>query len=233
MSNPDPQIPQLPSSLSLIQKLGAVALISGLLVAMVYEYTKPMIADNQRLALEAALYNVLPASASSRLTFRLQDNALTLVPDDTPNEGDLIYAGYDQDHKLVGIALTAAAQGYQDTVKILYAYDPYNSCIKDFVVLKSTETPGFGDKIATDESFLKNFECLDAKVNEEQSALAHDIKTVRHGTKKNPWEIDAIAGATITSNAVGRMLDKSGQLFHPAIAQNLNLLENAQRATQP
>ncbi|WAK01415.1 FMN-binding protein [Methylobacter sp. YRD-M1] len=233
MSTPEPQIPELPSSLSLIQKLGAVALISGLLVALVYEYTKPMIADNQRVALEGALFKVLPTSASSRLTFRLENSQLSPVPDDTPNDGNLVYAGYDKDHKLVGIALTAAAQGYQDMVKILYAYDPYHSCIKDFVVLKSTETPGFGDKIATDESFLKNFECLDARVNEEQSALAQAIRTVRHGTKKNPWEIDAIAGATITSNAVGRMLDKSGQLFHPAIAQNLNLLENAQRATQP
>jgi electron transport complex protein RnfG len=233
MNTPDPRIPELPSSLSLIQKLGAVALISGLLVAAVFEYTKPMIAENQRIALEGALSNVLPAGVRSRLTFRVQDGRLTPVPDDTPNDGSLIYAGYDKDHKLAGIALTAAAQGYQDTVKLLYAYDPYSGCIKDFVVLKSTETPGFGDKIATDESFLKNFECLDARVNEEQSALAHAIRTVRHGTKKSPWEIDAIAGATITSNAVGRMLDNSGQRIHPAIAQNLNLLENAQRTTQP
>ena len=30
------------------------------------------------------------------------------------------------------------------------------------------------------------------------------IKTVKHGSKKNPWEIDAISGATISSRAVGR-----------------------------
>lgn len=233
MNTPETPIPALPSSTTLIGKLGVVALISGLLVAMVYEYTKPIIAENQRAALEGALFKVLPASAESRLTYRLQDDRLVRVPDNTPNNGDLVYAGYDKDRKLVGIALTAAAQGYQDTVRILYAYDPYNSCITGFAVLKSTETPGFGDKITKDAAFLENFKCLDAKVNDERSALAHAIKTVRHGTKQNPWEIDAISGSTITSNAVGRMLDKSGQLFHPVITKNLNLLENAQPATQP
>ena len=233
MNTPEPPIPALPSSTTLIGKLGVVALISGLLVAMVYEYTKPIIAENQRAALERALFKVLPASAESRLTYRLRDDRLVRVPDNTPNNGDLVYAGYDKDRKLVGIALTAAAQGYQDTVRILYAYDPYNSCITGFAVLKSTETPGFGDKIDKDPAFLENFQCLDAKVNDQGSALAHGIRTVRHGTKKNPWEIDAISGSTITSNAVGRMLDKSGQLFHPVIAKNLNLLENAQPATQP
>jgi electron transport complex protein RnfG len=233
MNTPEPPIPALPSSTSLISKLGVVALISGLLVALVYEYTKPMIADNQRAALEGAIFKVLPGSAESRLTYRLQDDRLVRVPDNTPSNGDLIYAGYDKDHKLVGIALMAAAQGYQDTVKILYAYDPYSSCITGFAVLKSTETPGFGDKITKDAAFLENFKCLDAKVNEERSALAHGIRTVRHGTKQNPWEIDAISGSTITSNAVGRMLDKSGQLFHPAIARNLDLLENYPAGNQP
>jgi len=216
--------PAMPSSFSLIRTLTLVALVSGLLVAWIYEYTKPIIDDNLRSALEGAFFKVLPA-AELRLSYRLQEGKLALVPNNTPNHGDLIYAGYDKAHKLVGIALTAAAPGYQDMVKILYGYDPYSHCITGFEVLKSTETPGFGDKISTDKDFLDNFNCLDANVNDERLALAHTIKTVRHGSKHNPWEIDAIAGATITSNAIGHMLNKSGQTFHPAIARHLNLLE--------
>ena len=137
----------------------------------------------------------------------------------------LVYAGYDKQHKFVGVAINAAAQGYQDMVKILYGYNPDNGCITGFDVLKSTETPGFGTKITTDKGFLANFKCLDAQVNVTQSGLAHKIITVRHGTKQHDWEIDAISGSTITSNAIGRMLNKSAQALHSVIARNLDVLK--------
>jgi electron transport complex protein RnfG len=223
------QVPALPSSTSLIVTLAVVAMLSGLLVVLVYEYTKPIIAENQRIATERAIFKVLP-DAVTRLTFLIKEEQLQLSDDKA--EGELIYAGYDKDNKLVGIAVNAAAQGYQDTVKILYGYNPFTGCITGFDVLKSTETPGFGTQISTNEEFLTNFNCLDANVNSQQTALINIIKTVRHGTKQQPWEIDAISGSTITSNAVGRMLNKSGQSLHPVIARNLSRLQQA-AANQP
>ena len=131
---------------------------------------------------ERAIFEVLP-KAKSRLTFVVEQDKLILADDQTI--GELIYAGYDQQNKLVGIAINAAAQGYQDTVKILYGYNPESGCITGFDVLKSTETPGFGTKITTDEGFLANFKCLDAQVNVAQSGLANAIKTLSYGVKKN------------------------------------------------
>ena len=230
MSNEqEQQVPALPSSTTLIVTLAVVAMLSGLLVVLVYEYTKPIIAENQRIATERAIFKVLP-DAVTRLTFLIREEQLQLSDDKA--EGELIYAGYDQDKNLVGIAVNAAGQGYQDTVKILYGYNPFTGCITGFDVLKSTETPGFGTQISTNEDFLANFVCLDGKVNVEQTALINTIKTVRHGTKQQPWEIDAISGSTITSNAVGRMLNKSGQSLHPVIARNLSRLQQA-AANQP
>jgi len=220
------KVPPLPSSISLISTLGVVAMLSGFLVVLVYEYTKPIIAENQRLATERAIFKVLP-KATSRLTFVIKDGQIKLANDKT--KGELIYAGYDAKNNFVGLALNAAEQGYQDIVKLLYGYQPDSGCITAYDVLKSTETPGFGTKIATDEQFLANFNCLDAKVNQEQSGLINVIKTVRHGSKNNPWEIDAISGSTITSNAVGRMFNKSGQALHPTIKKNLDLLKSAKQ----
>ncbi len=225
-NKPD-EIPPLPSSFSLIATLGVVAMISGFLVVLVYEYTKPIIAENQRLATERAIFKVLP-KASSRLTFSIKDGIIELADDKT--KGKLIYAGYDKQDNFVGMALNAAEQGYQDIVKLLYAYHPETGCITGYDVLKSTETPGFGTKITTDEAFLANFDCLDAIVNQEQNGLINVIRTVRHGTKKNPWEIDAISGSTITSNAVGRMFNKSGQKLHPVISKNLAFLKSAKQS---
>ncbi len=225
------EVPPLPSSFSLISTLGVVAMLSGFLVVLVYEYTKPIIAENQRLATERAIFKVLP-KAKSRLTFIIKEGKIELADDKA--KGELIYAGYDANDQFVGLAINAAEQGYQDIVKLLYGYQPDTGCITGYDVLKSTETPGFGTKITSDEAFLANFNCLDAKVNQEQSGLINVIKTVRHGTKKNAWEIDAISGSTITSNAVGRMFNKSGQALHPIIAQHLSLLKTAkQQKGQP
>ena len=59
------------------------------------------------------------------------------------------------------------------------------------------ETPGIGDKIITDQAFLKNFEALDVRVNPEMSALANAVKTVKHGSKTNAWQIDEIGRAHV------------------------------------
>jgi electron transport complex protein RnfG len=219
---PKEQQPQFPKSSVLITTLGIIAMLSGLLVVIVYEYTKPIIAENQRLATEKAIFKVLP-TAKTRLTFLVDGEKLKLANDKTI--GELLYAGYDENNQLVGVALNAAAQGYQDMVKLLYSYQPDTGCITGYDVLKSTETPGFGTKITSDEDFLANFNCLQADVNDAQTGLKNEIKTVRHGTKRHPFEIDAISGSTITSNAVGRMLNQSGQKLHPLIAKNLTLLK--------
>ncbi len=226
MSTPENKIPELPSSTKLIVTLATVAMISGLLVVLVYEFTKPIIAENQRLATERAIFTVVP-TAKSRLTFAVAKDKLVLANDKT--EAELIYAGYDENHKLVGIAINAAGQGYQDIVKILYGYNPASNCITGFDVLKSTETPGFGTKITTDKDFLANFKCLDTQVNVAQSGLANMIKTVRHGTKQHAWEIDAISGSTITSNAMGRMLNKSAQVLLPVITKNIDILKQGKQ----
>ncbi|MDQ7090912.1 MAG: FMN-binding protein [Methylococcales bacterium] len=223
MSESSEQQPQFPKSTTLISTLGIIAMIAGLLVVVVYEYTQPIIAENQRVATENAIFKVLP-TAKTRLTFLVDNNSLKQVDDKAT--GELLYAGYDSHKQLVGIALNAAAQGYQDVVKLLYSYQPETGCITAYDVLKSTETPGFGTKITTDEDFLANFNCLQAAVNEAQTGLENSIKTVRHGTKKHPFEIDAISGSTITSNAVGRMLNQSGQRLHPLVEKNLILLKH-------
>lgn len=224
MSGPERPAQALPSSSSLIVTLTLIAMLSGLLVVGMYEYTRPIIAENQRVATEKAIFDVLP-SAASRLTFLLVDGRL--VRSDDRAGGTLIYAGYDSQGKLVGMALPASAQGYQDTIRILYGYDPQSGCITGYNVLKSTETPGFGTQIETNADFLANFQCLDARVDNSLSALLHVIRTVRHGSKQKAWEIDAISGSTITSNAVGRMLNQSAQALHPVIARNLQFLQQA------
>ncbi len=210
-------------SFAMLRTLGLVAALSGFLVVLAYQVTKPMIEENKRVAIERALFNVVPGAVSRR-DFLLTAEGIRPAPAQGSAEGTLIYAGYDTQGKLAGIALEAAAQGYQDVIRILYGYDPTCSCLRGMQVLKMAETPGIGDKIAKDPAFQRNFEALDVTLNASGDALARAIVAVKNGSKTDPWQIDAISGATISSKAVARMLNDSGNAVLPVINAHLNWL---------
>jgi electron transport complex protein RnfG len=138
-----------------------------------------------------------------------------------------VYATYDADGTLVGVAIPAAAQGYQDTIRALFGYDPEAGELTGYKVLESKETPGLGDQIGKNPDFLAQIEGMPVAVAEDGDGLAHAIETVKAGTKENPWEIDAIAGATISSEAVGVMLNEACQEVVPIIQRNLGRLAEA------
>jgi len=202
------------SSMPMIVVLSSIAMLSGFLVVLVAQLTAPIIAENQRELIERALVQVIPGSMTHK-EFHLQDGNLSLA--DESSEGQSIYAGYDANGKLLGIAARAGAQGYADMIYLLYGYDPACECIRGFQVLKMAETPGLGDKIIKDANFQANFDALDARVDMNKMALINPIVTVKHGSKQHPWEIDAISGATISSKAVGKALNQSAQLLLPQL----------------
>lgn len=219
--------PQATPALAMLRTLGGIAMLSGLLVVTVYQLTLPIIAENQRIATERAVFRVIPGAVSKR-DFVLGPGGLIPAADAAGGEGETVYAAYDGDGNLKGVAFPGAAQGYQDVIRFLFGYDPGCQCIIGSKVLKSTETPGLGDKIDFDPEFLKNFQALEARVDATGDALAHAIVTVKHGTKTNPWEIDAISGATISSNALGRALNASAQRIVPAVERDLKTLVQGQ-----
>lgn len=211
---------QPPSSVNMIMALGSIALISGVLVVLVFQTTMPLINENKRIAIEKAVFLVIPGTHSRRdYVITEQGN---LLPSDGRPAGLIVHAGYDQQESFVGIAAEAAAPGYQDIIRILFGYKPECQCITGIKVLKMTETPGLGDKIAKDSAFLNNFQALDARLNEAGNGLLHKITTVKHGKKTEPWQIDAISGATISSNAIGKMLNESSQYIIPLVQAHLD-----------
>lgn len=221
---------QQPSAWSLILTLGGVAMLSGLLVVWVYQATLPRIEANRKAAIERAIFQVIPG-AVTRTNFVISGEELTPAGPDA--EGRRIYAGYDADGNLAGVAIEAAAQGYQDLIRVLYGYDPACQCIRGFTVLETRETPGLGDKIYKDAEFLRNFEALDGTLNSDGAALANAIVTVKHSAKREPWQIDAISGATVSSIAVGKALNSSAQQVFPLVMKFLDRLQRPPQSPEP
>lgn len=205
------------SSTRLVTTLGLVATLSGFLIVFVFQSTKPRIDENKRIAIERAVFEVLPDGASTQVKYVLSDKGL-----ERDGEGDKVYAAFGEDKQLIGIALEGAAQGYAGIINLLYGYNPACECITGFKVIKMTETPGLGDKIIKDPEFLFNFHALEAKLDDARNALNNEIVTVYHGKKKYPWQIDAISGATISSRAVGKAINNSAKNILPRLHDQLH-----------
>ncbi len=199
--------------------LVGVGMLCGLVIALVYQVTRPVIEKNRAEALERAIFAVLPA-ATARTTYAITaDNALLA---DSAATGDRVHAGFDADGSLVGFAVEAAGMGYADTISVLYGYAPASETIVGFRVLASKETPGLGDKIETDPAFLGNFLALDVALDAPRTGLANRVVTVKSGTKTEAWQLDGITGATISSEAVGDIIAASAEQWLPLIHAELD-----------
>ena len=218
-----PGQPSTPSA-AMIRTLGLVATVCGILIVSTHHGTLEAVTANKKLALERAVFKVIPGATSVR-EFVVGSGGVQAATTSMPEGAIKLYAAYDQGGALKGLAAEGAAKGYADTVRVLYAYDPVKQAITGLGVVSMRETPGIGDKIHTDAAFLKNFEALDARLADDMKALANAIKVVKHGTKQNPWEIDAIAGATVTSKAVGRGINDSAQKLLPLLLPHLDALQ--------
>ncbi|CRI67410.1 Electron transport complex protein RnfG [Thiocapsa sp. KS1] len=210
-------------SWAMLRTLGGIATISGLLVVLADQLTAPMIAEKQRILTERLVFQLVPNAAAKRDFMITAEGRLEAAGEGVT--GDPVYATYRADGRLEALTITGEGSGYAGPVRVMFAYDPDCACIVGSKVLKSNETPGFGDKLGTDPDFLKNFEALDTTLDADGRALANPIVTVKHGTKTAPWQIDAISGATISSRAMGKAANAAAQRAVPIIQRELaNLL---------
>lgn len=209
----------------MIVVMTVVATVCGLLLVGVYQATYAAIKQNLATIMRDSVSRVLP-TAKKQVIFGVQPSgALEILPNlDSPLPK--LFAGYDAQGQLVGIVIEAAAQGYGGTVRALYSYSPERQCITGFKVIESKETPGLGDKIDRDPEFQKNFEALEVPLDAEGQHVTNPVVAVKHGTKSQPWQIDAISGATISSRAVAKMLNKSTEEILPIITRNLDQIRN-------
>jgi electron transport complex protein RnfG len=185
----------------LYRAMVGVGLVCGLLIVSVYLATLEVIAANRAAALQRAIFRVLPAAVSYQ-RFEMEQT---------------IYAGFDDQQQLVGLAIAAQGMGYQDVIRILYGYDPGRQQIVGMEVLESKETPGLGDRIEKDPVFVDNFTALDVAVAADGLSLSNPIVLVKPGTKNRAWQIDGISGATISSAAIAKILGSSSERWVPRL----------------
>lgn len=215
-TSPLPKPAERPHVWPMYRAVVGIGFICGFAIVGVYEWTRPIIQRNQIEMREQAIKDVLPGAVSSQAFHFNHSEEFKPVTSDQEG-GSLVFAGYDGEDALVGLAIEAQGMGYQDVVRMLYGYSFETESILGMRVLESRETPGLGDRIESDPVFLKNFGTLDVSLTSDGTSVAHPIEFVKPGEKTSTWQIDGITGATITSRATATMLRESSIFWIPKV----------------
>lgn len=206
-SAPPPAAAEAPSW-KLLAMMTAGGAIAGLLIVTSYQATLPRIEHHKAEVLRAAIQEVLKAPDSFDTLYLLGGQLTRTLPAGT-NAKDLekIYLGRDASGNHTGFAVSATESGFQDPVTVMFGYDAAQRRLIAMKVISNKETPGLGDKIEKDSSFVADF---------------RDAATPLNGIKKGGGtaaarenDIVMITGATISSRAVISIINNAIVRWEP------------------
>ena len=195
------------SSWKLLATLGIGGAAAGLLVVAVYRATLPTIEKYAAAKEAGAVREVLKAPARWD-TLYLQKGVLTKTPTGGEDRKGLpkAYLGFDAAGKRLGAAVTAQEPGFQEEVLLMIGFEPPNGTLIGFKVLEQKETPGLGDKIERDTSFVSQL-----------TGRIPPLKGVKKVDASNLSQVQTITGATISSRAVIRIINHAVERWQPLL----------------
>lgn len=161
--------------------LTVVAVLSGLILSAVYNSADPLIQANREKELKEAIFLVLPEAKDYRA-----------VEKTIGKEKFTVYVGLDAEGEPVGVAFKADGGGFQGNIAIMVGMGLDYLKLKGIKVLEQLETPGLGNRIG-EPAFEAQFKGVDVKPK---------IEYIKNRKPEKPNQIQAITGATISSNAV-------------------------------
>ncbi len=198
----------------LVATLGGAGMFAGFLLVFVFGMTQPTIRANKAAALAAAVQEVLKAPHHYDTLYVVDGQLQHQIPDGAnPDEVEQIYYGFKSDNEPIGVAIAAGQPGFQDVIRIIFGYDPNTRAVLGMKVLESKETPGLGDKIEKDSTFVRQFD----------GAVAPLVGVKQNrGSGTDPAEVDMITGATISSRTVIQIINETVTRFDPLLDAYLN-----------
>jgi Na+-translocating ferredoxin:NAD+ oxidoreductase subunit G len=190
-------------ALAVYLTMTSIAVAAGLLIALAFEWTEPRITQARERLQRDAVLDVLPGAVT------WQGYELPAVGPPRPLADGAgtprLFAGRDDAGRLVGIAIAAEGMGYQDRIRLLYGVDRAGGVLLGLQVLESRETPGLGARIADDADFLARFRALPLAFDEAGMPRPLRVTDAAPG----PGELHGITGATVSVNAVARIVGDS------------------------
>ena len=196
----------------LVATLALAGSLAGLLIVLVFQWTQPTIQAHQARVLAGAVDEVLAGPARTERFF-VHDGALVaaLPAGLDTMKAERVFQGFDDAGRAVGFAMVGAEPGFADVVRLIFGYDPVERRVLGMKVLESKETPGLGDRIEKDTSFVGAFR-----------GVAAPIATLKPGTATEPGAgVETITGATISSRVVILAINRRIEALDPVLRAHL------------
>jgi len=195
-------------SWKLLAMMTGAGAIAGLLIVTAYQLTLPKIEEHQGEVMQTAIQEVLKAPPSYDTLYLVNGALVKALPAGADAKKlEKVYLGHDAAGKRAGFAISAAENGFQDLVTLMFGYDAAAHRLIAMKVIGNKETPGLGNKIETDSAFVNGFVNAIAPVN--------GVKKDRGKSTAN--DVVMITGATISSRAVIRIINNAIARWQPLL----------------
>lgn len=193
-------------SWKLLTTLGGSGALAGLLLVLAWQWTTPSITAHRAQVEQSAVAEVLRAPAKLD-TLYVVDGKLSRTATGDVTKLERLYEGFDATGKRTGVAMRAGEPGFADVVSVMVAFDPGSGQLLGIKILGQKETPGLGDKIEKDSSFLGQFGGARAPLRGVKARSGDDLS-----------QIVTITGATISSRTVIRIINNAVARWQPLLA---------------
>ena len=184
-----------------------ITLISGLLLGLAYEVTNPIITARKEEEKAASYRGVFAEAANFESREDLLEQAASALEGSGYNaEITDVMTALDGSGAVIGYAMSISTSGSQGEIVIAYGYGVDGTSM-GIDILTSSETSGLGSRASEPE------------FKDQYAGKAVDAFSVTKSGASGDSEINAISGATITSNAVTTAVN-AGIVFGEYCVQN-------------
>jgi len=195
------------STLRLVFTLAFFGSLAGGILAYTYARTLPPIRKFAGEKVELAVKEVLGSPAKLDTLFLVGDKLSRTPPQGVDVlEATKVFIGINANGEQMGVAVEESTPGFSREVRLMVGFNAQTTALTGFKVLSQAETPGLGDKIEKDSSFMKRF----------VGKLASPLKGVKSETT-DASTVQTITGATISSKAVIKVINKAVSTWKPRL----------------
>lgn len=175
-------------------------------LAGIHQALKNRIAANQLHAIDGQIPALIPGADSAKT--KLDEHLTAQLKME-------VRKAFSSKGKLLGWVLRASGSGFADKIEILIGLDVSTTKITGIYVLEQQETPCLGSKITTRRWNSQYYDQPTDKKLVVVKGMSTEQKKIKDG------QIDAITGATISSDAVTDIVNDAVTKAKPALIAEL------------
>lgn len=185
---------------TLILSVAVTCLVAAAGLGATYGITEDRIAEQDRLAQEKSLKAAMPEGVSfESVGDQATLDAATAAAGEVKVNG--VFRALDADGQEIGWGLRLGSRGYGGYAQLVIGLDTSGK-VTGVSILSHAETPGLGSKVMDNPDYLAQFTSL------PEGFTGKDVRG-----------IDAIAGATKSSNSIKHGVEAAGAIYDDVLSK--------------